>query len=89
MDDRLECEVIKVKFKLEESPIAVQMTKHLSNMISTYGSKSVLSEFKSTLSDKEFMAINTVRQLVNHYGKSAWEKWFSDIYGWDLKKEVA
>lgn len=81
--------VTRVKFKIEDRPIAVQLTIHVNNLILTYGSKSIIPEFKSILYNPELLNESgslMVKQIINHYGVGTCQKWFKDIYGWGFEK---
>lgn len=84
--------VVTDVFALSKSPTAYQLTKHVTNMIETYGN-SAIKEFKDYLHNPETLLTNMsnfrTRQIINHYGIKTCQKWFTDIYGWDFKKEVA
>lgn len=95
MDDRLEKEeektgeLIKIKFRMDESPVAVQITKHINNLLLTYPAqrKQILTEFKRTLTTPELKSLNfRIGQLVDHYGVFTFRTWFKDIYGWSFNQ---
>lgn len=85
-------ELVNVKFPMNSSPVAVQLTKHINNIFLTYPkqNKAVLSYFREYLQD-EAMNVNgpaiRIRTIVDYYGKPAVKKWFRDIYGWKFKRK--
>jgi len=91
MDNRLEGEVIHIKFKLDDSPVSVQLTKHINALLiyQDTNRKAVLDCFKTKLRNPELEGFNLrVNQIVDHYGVKACKDWFTLIYDWKFS-EVA
>lgn len=84
--------VVSDVFALCKTPDAYQLTIHVTNLIETYG-PTIIKAFKGYLYNPETLLTNMsevrVRVIINHYGIPTCQKWFTDIYGWDFKKEVA
>lgn len=74
------------RFKLGQSPVAVQITVHVQNLIIQYG-PNITREFKSVLMEsyESDLALDSnfrIDQLIGHYGFEVVRQWFTDIYGW-------
>lgn len=93
MDDGIE-KVTNITTPFINSPIQYQQTKHIENLLSSYGAEGqnniVLRTFKEVLNNPGMRCTNlTINQLIKHYGTQSWRAWFSDIYKWEFKKEIA
>ena len=82
--------VVAVDFPMFSRPVDVQLTIHINNLLSTYGSKTILAVFKDFLYNPEnmnnFSHDARLGQMINYYGVEACQDWFASIYGWDFKK---
>jgi hypothetical protein len=94
MDNRLEDkegELIEIKFGLQDSPLMVQLTKHVNNLLITQATNksAVLDCFKTKINNPELEGFNSrVNQIVDYYGVNACKDWFKLIYDWKFE-EVA
>lgn len=77
--------VVEVGFALKTSPVDVQLTVHVNNLLNTYGAQ-VINEFKDKLNNPESVGGQQITQLINYYGIEVVKNWFTLIYGWDFKK---
>ena len=90
MNKEVEGEVIQVKFAMADSPIQVQITKHVNALLAYQDTnrRAVLDCFKTKLNNPELEGFNSrVNQIVDHYGVDVCKEWFTLIYDW--KFEVA
>lgn len=77
------------RFALGQSPVAVQLTVHINNLLVQYGPM-VTREFKGILDNPEMLdeardSNFRINQLIEFYGFETMRKWFTDIYGWTYK----
>lgn len=78
--------VVIGKFALLDRPIMSQLTVTINNLILTYGSNSIIPQFKAALFNPENISIyNTgfiVRNVILYYGINSCKQYFAIIYGW-------
>jgi hypothetical protein len=95
MDNRIKTEtegtnnIVVGPFALMKDPVDVQLTKHITNLLVTYGPDG-LNGFRYYLHhpgkiDTSGMFVRS-RELINYYGYEKCRQWFTLIYGWEYEK---
>lgn len=76
-------------FYMHKSPVDVQLTKHINNLLFTknWDKKSTLETFKNFLKgidSTDKISYRRIKEIVNYYGIMKCRQWFTEIYGWEF-----
>jgi hypothetical protein len=91
-EECVDCNVLKKEFKLTKSPVSVQLTVHINNLLITYGSHNIIPLFKDylfnpTSLEKDKSGI-VVQNIIRYYGIKTCQDWFTLIYGWNFTQKT-
>ena len=79
--------VKRIKFPMDEKPVAVQLTIHFNNLFLTYDKKYVIKEFKSILVEGEEPTTIRAKQLLAQYGRRNLKRWFKTVFAWEYPRK--
>lgn len=86
-------EAAERRFPMMKSPVDVQLTVHINNILNTYPdmNKIVFDEFKQRIYNNNISVFSpmdrTIQQLINHYSPARFKAWFKLVYGWEFKEK--